>query len=354
MSYSGIWDGFDHYDAAHEVWNSSNSPLYSSAYARFGAAPGCVAQGMRLGASGSKTKILKANVQTVIFSFAFMVAAPPSLANGIFVNAQDNGTNQAGFTIEPNLSMTVRRTPSGTILGTTAPGVLTAGAWAWLDLVLNIATSGYAQIYINTPLGPGGVPGVPVLSATGINTQQSANAYCNIIQIGDLAINIDQYTYWDDFHCHDAGGVAPNGILGAGTRIYTKMPNAPGALSNWTPTGAGANWDCVQEVPPDDDTTYVLAGSSVEDNYGIASAGIGASNTVNGIVRRSRMRMDDAGPHTFQNGIRSNGVDQLGGIASVASGYAYTDSCSIIDPNTGQPWTAAAADIATPIIYRTT
>lgn len=347
--YNGIWDGFDDYDAAHELWDSASGATYSSAFARFGAAPNCVSQGLRFGAGGSKTKILGANVQTFIFSFAYLPAVPSSV-NGLFLNVKDGGAQQGGFTIEPDMSIKVRHTSNGTILGTTGPGVLTAGVWAWLDLILGIGAAGFASIYINTLLG-----GAPLLSLTGINTQSSANAYGNIIQIGDPLVNISQLTFWDDFHCHDASGAAPNSILGAGTRIYTKMPIAPGALSNWTPIGNPANWDCVNEAPPDDDTTYVLAASSLEDNYGVGSAGIGASNRVNGIIRRSRVRMDDAGPHTFQNGVRSGGVDQLGPAASVSSTYSYIDNgCSIIDPNTGLPWSVAAAELASPIIYRTT
>jgi hypothetical protein len=352
MAYH-LWDGFDDYDLAHELWPViGGTPQYSSAYARFPAAANCVAQGLHItsGSSQKKTWNMASSQARMLFTFSVLFENFGTSSYNGFLQFANTGniTGALGVSAAGALGL-LNATSQTVVLVGSASGVVAPGNYYSFDVDITIgAGSGAIKVYLNTPFG-----GLPLFSATGLsNLGFSGIAAMNQFTIGD--VNGGLGLRFDDFHAMDPTGVAPNNILGAGTRIYTKMPIAPGALSNWTPTGAPANWDCVNDAPPDDDTTYVLAGSSVEDNYGVGSAGIGGSNSVNGIVRRSRMRMDDAGPHTFQNGVRSNGVDQLGAIASVASTYSYADSCSIIDPNTGRAWTPAAADLATPIIYRTT
>jgi hypothetical protein len=262
----------------------------------------------------------------------------------------DAGTVQCTLRFSSVGAILLAQSFNGATLASSAPGVVTPNTWYELAIQVTIGSAGSIAVYVNQPK----VGGVATLLAAGINTRQTANSYMNAFWIGDLS-NAFAGLQIDDFHAFDTTGSAPNAILGAGTRIYTKMSTGPGALSTWTPVGSSPNWDCVNEAPPDDDATYVMAASSLEDNYGVGAAALGGSNTVNGIVRISRVRMDDAGPHTFQNGLRSGSVDQLGPAGAVASGYGYIDSgCSIIDPNTGAAWSVAAADLATPIIYRTT
>jgi hypothetical protein len=349
--YSGIWDGFDTYDSTHELWDAVNGTFsYSSAFARFAAAPNCVSKGIKFTSGGGganwKRKNFTANEQTVILGFAIYM---PVLATSLIITLLDVGNYQSSFAVTAagQLALYQSGGSSPTLLASSAAGLITANVWAWLDLVFVIGAIGRLDAYLNQPRG-----GSPTFTAFG-NTKTTGNSYANVVQIGDTS-GVLGGLQMDDFHCHSASGNAPNIVLGAGTRIYSKMPSGPGALSNWTPIGAPSGWDAVNDAPtPDEDTTYVLAGSSLEDNYAVGPAGMGTSNIANGIVRRSRIRTDTGAP-TFQNGIRSNGIDQLAAAVSVPSSYGYTDSCSIIDPNTGLPWSVAAADLATPIIYRTT
>jgi len=351
MSDSGIWDGFDDYNnSSGECWDSvGGTPQYSSAYARFPAAPGCVAQGIRFPSGASKVKNYKSNVANPIADFAFTIENLPTSGRQAFFSFGDAGSPQVVLAVNANGALEVWRGNSvfalGTLLGSSAPGLITAGFY-FCDVDAFIATStGSVNVYIGVAAG-----GSPTITLSGVNTQNSSNAYINQVSIGFLSGGVSTTGMrFDDFHAHDGSGSAPNAVLGEGTRIYTKMPSSAGYATTWTANGASANWQCVDDIPPDGDTTYVSAAAfPLTEGYSAGTAGF--TGTVNGVVRRSYIRKDDAGAHTFSNGVRSGGTNGLGAAASVNSTYAYVESFFATDPNTSAAWTAAGADAATPVI----
>lgn len=353
MAYSGIWDGFDDYDNTHDgVWNfvqntNGNTVLYSSAYARFPAAPGCIAQGMKIGFSSYKRKNLTGNFPTYMHSFAIYFPALPNSGTLAFIRWEDNGSAQCYLGVGSNGAL-IAHNGGGGIIGQTGPGVITSAAYYFIDIITTINNlTGSMQVFLSTALG-----GAALLTLSNVNTRGTFNNYCNQFSIGDV-FNTGNFMWFDDFHSHDSAGGTPNTILGEGSRIYTKMPNGAGAFANWTPNGAVSNYQCVNPAPTwTDDNQYVSASTAIEDGYGVGTAGF--SGVVNGLVRRSRVRKDDAGAHTFQNGVRSSGNDQLGTAQAVLSGYGPIESFLGIDPHTGAAWLAAAADAAQPIIFETT
>lgn len=346
MAYQ-LWDGFDHYDLAHELWPTvTGSPAYSTSYARFPAAPGCASLGVRMTNGVQKKWNLNSNQPTLIFDLAVMFEALPSSGYFGFLGLLDVGTYQCFVAVSSAGALVLLDGTGGTVLATSTPGAVSTNVYYWLDVEITVNSStGSVSIYLNTPKGGGAL-----VTASGINTQHSFNAYANIIAIGQLVGTGITAVRFDDFHCHDTSGSAPNSILGDGTRIYTKLPSAAGTYTNWTPNGASANWQCVDDNPPDDDTTYVSTSSTaIQDSYAVGAAGF--TGTPNGVVRRSRIRRDDAGPHSFENGVLSVGVDALGSAVAVPSSYAYFDSFFADDPATSAAWTAGGADAAQIAIY---
>ena len=345
MSYTGIWDGFDDWNLTKTLWDSIGGiPAFSSTYARFPAAPNCVAQGVQFGYQATMTKNYKSNVTTPIASFAVYFVALPTSGHAAFIGFLDNGTFQCVLCVNAAGGLEARSGPGAALFGTSPPGLITAGVYYFIDVIVGMSTSaGTFNVYLSTPAGGGAL-----FALSGLNTAPDGNAYANQVCIGD-SNQVGLGIRMDDFHAHDAASSVPNTVLGEGTRIYTKLPNGAGALSQLTPTGASANWQCVDEQIPDDDTTYVLASSFPEqDVYAVGAAGF--TGTVNGIVRRGRIRKDDAGAHTFEEGIGSSGVYSFGSAVAVPSSYAYTDYFTAIDPNTSAAWTVAAADAASPTI----
>lgn len=351
MGYQ-LWDGFDDYDTAHESWDvliGSATPTYSTTYARFAAAAHCAGLGIRFpgGTSCVKVKNMNSNQARMLFSFAFLVERLPlSNYNGI-LSFKDTGTPQCTIAIGADGSIALMASnSSSSVLAKSAPGVVTGGIYYFLDVDITIGVTGSVSVWLDTPLGGGAL-----FTASGIGTRSTGNNWLNQFALGDINNgNIPGYRF-DDFHAQDPTGSAPNTILGEGSRIYTKMPNAAGYATTLTPNGAAANWQCVDDNPPDDDTTYNSAGSfPLTEGYGVGAAGF--TGTVNGIVRRSRTRKDDVSAHTFQTGIRSPGgpTNLLAAAINVTSAYSWTDACFPVDPSTGIAWLAAAADTAQPIV----
>lgn len=345
MAYE-IADGFDNYDASHTRWDVINgTPTHSSASARFPAAPNCVSKGVAFTTSQYYVKNLSGNRPGLVISTAVAISSLSFSNFEDFINFRDNGNNQCKISFTSSGGIAVR-TGGNVVQGQTSPGLIAAGGDYFIDIVISFASgTGTCTIYLSTPAGGG-----PVLALTNITTITTANAYANQVQIGELGGISFMTISFDDFHCHTNTGAAPNAPLGEGTRIYTKVPNGAGYATTLTPNGAAANWQCVDDVPPDDDTTYVAAAAfPLTEGYGVGAGGF--TGVVNGVVRVSRVRKDDASAHTFQNGVRSSGVNSLSAAANVNSTYAWIDGGWVpLDPNTGIAWTASGADAAQPII----
>jgi hypothetical protein len=350
MAYH-LWDGFDDYNAASEMWSAVSGTIqYSAAYARFAAVSGLVAQGIRFTPGGPTWKQwnMASNQPTMIFGFPAFFPQFGGAGNNRFMHFSDSATVQCSLCVTSAGALVLQQNFNGSTLVTTGPGVITPGVWHWIDILITINNaSGAIQVYLDQLVG-----GQAVLTGSNLNTRQSANNFMNQFVVGDFG-NTFNGLQIDDFHAHDITGLAPNAILGD-SRLYTKMAAGQGFSTLWTPNGAGANWQCVDEQIPDDDTSYVSSNTPGQiDGYTVATAGIVVAP--HGVVRRSRVRRDDAGPHTFQNGIRSASSVSLGSAFTVPSSYAWTDGgvCYVNDPATGQPFTAAAADAVQAVISMT-
>ncbi len=72
-------------------------------------------------------------------------------------------------------------------------------------------------------------------------------------------------------------------------------PNDVGTLTNWTAFGAANNWECVNEVPSDNDTTYVTtSGNNIHDSYNLQDHTTG-SGTISNVRVYARAKSLTAG-----------------------------------------------------------
>ena len=74
----------------------------------------------------------------------------------------------------------------------------------------------------------------------------------------------------------------------------TLRPNTVGNPTQLTPFGAAANWDCCDETPSDDDTTYVcssdLDANPYLDLYNLVDTAIPAGSTINSVTVKVNIR----------------------------------------------------------------
>jgi hypothetical protein len=120
----------------------------------------------------------------------------------------------------------------------------------------------------------------------------------------------------------------------------TLRPNAAGTYTQCDPIGDTANYLCVDEAIPDDDTTYVRTtlGATELDTYNIPdhSEGSGAINSVKVYIRSD---CSSAAGHQAQTVIRTNGTDYFGTWETLVADWAYYSTTYTTNPYTTNAWT---------------
>jgi hypothetical protein len=337
-------DGFDDYNSAASVYEYvGGTPVYGSAYRRFAPPAGLPGQGVYLPPGASLRKTMASNQSTFINKIAYAPQALPS-AFGTCISAVADGT--AGGTIQVALVWDAsgalhlyRAWASPYVSGSlfsTGPGIIAPGNFYSIEVAFNVnSSSGGAQVWVN---------GFEVMNATGLNTQFTSNAFANIVWITDSA---NPGCYVDDFRVWDNTGSTQNAALGTDSRLVTKLPSGAGIYTQWTPNGAAANWQCVDDNPPDGDTTYVSGSTaSLTDAYATPIAGFTAPPAM--VVAIAWVRKDDSATRTMQLGVAQSGGSSVvsGGTFTLGSTYVRISCCLPDDPATSAPWTAAGADTA--------
>ena len=272
MAYH-LWDGFDNYSAATELWPTvSGSIQYSSSYARFAAPNGLLGAGMRIppGGPGWKVWNMVSNQPTMIFGFAVFIPNLGGVGFNRVMQFSDSSTVQCSLCVNNSGQLGLIKSFNGSTLASSALAVVSPGVWHWLDIVVTISsTVGVIQVYLDQSAGSSSL----VLNASGLNNQSTGNSYMNQFVIGDFG-NTFLGIQFDDFHAHDNTGSAPNSVVGD-SRIYTKVASGAGYTTSWAPTGAAANWQCSDEAPPDGDTTYNASNTpGAIDGYAVSTSGL--------------------------------------------------------------------------------
>ncbi len=340
--YYQFADGFDNYNSASLMYETvAGSPVYGTSYRRFAPPSGLPGQGVYLPSTAWLKKNMKSNQPTLIPKIAYCPLSLPSSVTNILAATDGNsgGVSQVNIGVLNSGAIAAYRafnTPSITLLGTSAPGIIAANQYYGIEALFTVnSTSGVVQVWVN---------GVEVLNLSGFNTQGTSNAYANQVEICDSG-NLGCYI--DDFRVWDSTGSTMNAPLGTDSRFFSKLPSGAGSLAQLTPNGASANWQCVDDNPPDGDTTYVSGSSSgLVDELAAPIAGFTQPPAM--VVARVYARKDDGSTRSLEFGVVSGSATAVSsaGTVTVGSTYAFYDGAISDDPNTSAPWTAAAADAA--------
>lgn len=338
-------DSFDHYNTPSQVYETvSGTVTISSSFARFPAIAGFPNQGINV-VGGGVRKTLKSNQSTLIAFLSFGIAGVP-FQNEILLSFWDTATLQCFLGITPTGALqffTQVATFQPVAIGPSSPlGMIgpTTGTKPnhAVEVVVSFASgSGSVECYLD---------GALVIALTGgLTTIKSGIAQANQVGIGapnSLGFNNGLNIYSDYLRVWDNTGSFQNAAIGFDCRKLTKLPVSAGDLAQWTPNGAAVNYLCVNENPPDDDTTYVSSSSTNLDSYTMGTAGLLGIPSM--VVAKSRVRKDDANTRSLQIGVRSAGSNGLGATNTLGTTYVVIDNCISVDPATGVVPTAAAAD----------
>lgn len=252
------------------------------------------------------------------------------------------GTIQCGLRIDASGYVYVYRagsTTDGTQLGTTAqiPN-FQYNKWYYVEFYLKIDNSaGVAKVAVN---------GTTICNFTSQDTQNTANAYANTVQVGGAADDGGGLTYMDDIYMCDgqtgAGSNPCNDFLGD-IRVDAVFPNGNGNSSQFVGSDGNStdNYLLVDESSttwPNDDTDYVESGTvGNKDTYAFGNLA-SASGTVFGVQVLPYVKKTDAGARKICSVARLSGTEVDSADKDILTSYQYHPDIRETKPGGGD-WT---------------
>jgi hypothetical protein len=331
-------DSFDHYATADvlEKWTtcSNISWLTVGAYGRNSTNGLWVTNASNL---GSVQATVLGGVSEVIFGTAIK---PVSWAASQMCAVISFGSGSvwecglvllADMTLQPFVVTSANFLPGQgityiTLLGTPTAVGLQVGVWSYLEVQMKCdGSTGTCVVRLN---------GVEVKNLTGLDTLYSS-ASLTRIGLGSGGSSLGTF-YFDDLVVMDTTGAANNAFLGDVT-VSALYPNGAGTTSGWTPS-AGANYDCVNEAAPNDDTDYnSTATLNAKDTYAMQDCAAGAD--IRAVQILAAVRKGAEGPGQVKLVTRSSSTDYDGAAQGIGgTAYSYVREIRETDPATAAAW----------------
>ena len=334
------WDSFDHYATGDilEKHITSYGPTIPApvigAYGRMGT------NGLRVHGYVYQNAWVRGPIKgypdTVIIGVAFEIEAIHPWGTVGILGLLDGAVHQVTLAYNPDGGLSLWRGDLGTWLAATDPGIIHSGVLYHVEMKAVIDNAaGAVEVKLN---------GDTITNVSGVDTQASANAQVSQYELGgdcSSGATYHRYARYDDLIVCDDSGPYCNDFLGD-SRVCMLLPEGVGAHADWTPT-AGANWQCVDDNPPDDDTSYNHTLTPTDrDSLEMEDLPAGISGTVHAVCAALSVRKDDAGTRTVMPGVRSGGTDYDGDNWNIPNDYVFQIMYAWeTDPDTAAPWLVA-------------
>lgn len=282
------------------------------------------------------TQNIGSNVGSLNVAFGWNPSALASPGAAGVLQFLDAGTCQIEIKVLADGTVQALRGSGGTLLGASSPGAIAAGAYQHVEVSVTIsATVGTVDVWVNTTNH--------VLSLTGQNTKNTANSTVSGFEIlGPWTATHDFCDIiWKDSRINDR-------------RVECFVPTGAGSHTDWTPS-TGANWQNVDEVPPNDDTDFnssTTVGNIDSFAHGALTA---APLSIDAVIVQVRARNTTTGSGSVAPFLRSVTTDSPG--TGVGLNTTYQDIAHGVyttDPATSAAWANAAAVNAAEIGYKKT
>ncbi|HXM59370.1 MAG TPA: hypothetical protein VN950_00845 [Terriglobales bacterium] len=342
-------NGFDYANALSEIFDfvSGSGASLSSGTTRFGSG-----QSLQLTSNNSAGKNLLTQLATKYDGIAFITAALPSSGWFVLYEWYDStGSGAVQVSLQYNQQGALgffKGSGTGTQLGSSsANGIIAAGRWVFLEaeVVFSVA-SGSVTLYAWGPNGNNGAS--PVISATSVDTAPSGNAWTDRIYF--ITPSGGPTHNYDDWYNLDATGSSPlNTFLGNG-RVQTDAPTSDATPNQFTSSDSqttGNHYKDVNQLPVSSDSKYLFDNNvGDEELFGFPNLTASQVLIINEIIRTE---LDASGSRTVETVLSSSSATQNGTAFQPSTTFAFYNTLSAVDPNTGSPWasgTVAAAQSA--------
>jgi hypothetical protein len=179
--------------------------------------------------------------------------------------------------------------------------------------------------------------GVTILDFTG-DTNPGLDADFDTIYFGGKTISTFYYGYIDDVRIDNANWIGDTVVLGI-------APTGAGATTQWDPS-AGANFACVDEVPPSD-ADYVSTNVNDEiDTYALGDLPVSPPiQSVKCVQVNARARKEGAStPQKIALVVRAGGTDYPSGDKVLTTSFKGHANLWEQNPNTAAAWTESGVN----------
>lgn len=223
-------------------------------------------------------------------------------------------------------------TVSGASITKVATGsALSLNTWYYIDVLFTIdGSSGVITVLLD---------GVQDSTFSGDTAGSAPNSIRAVALSNPDATSYTPYNgvagYYDDFL------IASDARVGR-CSVELLSPDGAGNSTDLTPS-AGDNYAAVDEVPPDDDTTYV-SGSSVDDHDTYTLSDTTIVGTVAAVQWFARAKLADAGDGNIARVVRISSTDYTGDDLGLDTSYAYKTDLMNTSPATSSAWTTGELD----------
>lgn len=265
---------------------------------------------------------------TSVFGMAVKMLATPVPPYTPLVALYDGATE--GINFQFNQDGTISAYRASSLLGTTV-NAMALNTWYYFEAkVLTHNSSGTIDIHVN---------GASWLSLSGIDTQESANAYHTAFRLGEVEVK----TQFDDIYFLDASGTENNDFLG-NRKVEVIRPNGAGDSTDWTPD-SGSNYDRVNEAELDEDTSYVETDTTTDKDL-YTYGNLVNMNEVDGIQIMTEVKVT-AGDMDLHSVIKSSTTESDGsGDTIISTDYVTSRRLEELNPHTAAAWTPSEVDAA--------
>lgn len=266
------------------------------------------------------------NKQTVILGFAYFLDNSLDNTDRILCDFRDSTTTQLVIKLDTKNQIKIFR---GSILINTINIQVSVKTWQYIEVKVKINnTTGSYEIRKD---------GVVLVNISGIDTQETANAYINNIRIHAKA---GAYCYIDDVYILDDTGSQNNNFLGD-IKIISVKPNGDGNTFNFNiyPDAGEYHYQDVDDgTQSDDDTTYVestTVGHIDLFNY----ENISNIGDIFGIEIYSDTKESDATNYNLKTRLRYSGSENTDGGQALTASYAIYKRILDQNPIIAAAWT---------------
>jgi hypothetical protein len=318
-------DGVDHYTtttAMAKKWDTVDVAAIETTGGRFGGGS------IRMASTNDIDKDITLST-TLVVGFAIKIDGLPNGSLNL-MDFSESAIDQVDINLLASGALHALR--GGTVFGTTAGGVITTDTWHYVEIKI-IFDNMNGQIIID-------VDGTNALmTAANLDTLATGTG-CDNVQFLYAAVG-EQHL--DDIYILDGTGSAPQDDILGDCRIDNLMPDGDGNYTEFDttfPASPTTHWDKVEEIGPDDDTSYNETTTNTDrDTFMMENLTAITSQTIFGVQQFSYARGTGGSPGNLRNKLRISSTDYDGtGLALTDAVYEYLLEMWDRNPNGDVAW----------------